>query len=74
MEWADRVAVDPEICHGPACIRGTRVPVTVILDNLAEGETPESIATGYHITPGDVQAALQYGADLARERIILVRG
>jgi uncharacterized protein (DUF433 family) len=70
MNWRDRISVDPEVCHGKACIKGTRVPVTVVLDNLAAGETAESIASGYQITVEDVQATLQYAAELASERII----
>ena len=43
MDWRERIAINPEICHGKACIKGTRVMVSVILDNLAEGESYESI-------------------------------
>ncbi len=70
MDWRDRISVDPGICHGKVCIKGTRVMVSVILDNLADGETAESIASGYHLDPEDVQAALHYAADLARDRVI----
>ena len=41
MNWRERISVDPEVCHGKACIRGTRVMVSVVLDNLAAGESPE---------------------------------
>ncbi len=44
MQWQDRVSVDPNICHGKACITGTRVMVSVVLDNLAAGESPDSTA------------------------------
>ncbi len=70
MNWQDRISVDPNVCHGTACIAGTRVMVSVVLDNLAAGETPQAIAEGYHLTPEDVQAALMYAAELARERIV----
>ncbi len=60
MNWQERISVDPAVCHGKACIRGTRVMVSVILDNLADGEPADSIARDYHVTPEDVQAAVQY--------------
>jgi uncharacterized protein (DUF433 family) len=67
MKWQDHIAVDPQVCHGKACIRGTRVMVSMVLDNLAAGETADEIARGYRITREDVQAALLYAADLAKE-------
>ncbi|MGD9649033.1 MAG: DUF433 domain-containing protein [Pirellulales bacterium] len=70
MNWQDRISVDPKICHGKACIRGTRVMVSVVLDNLAAGESYESIVDGYHVTREDIQAAIQYAAELARETVI----
>ena len=70
MEWRDRISVDPTVCHGKVCIKGTRIMVSVILDNLADGETVESITSSYHLEPEDVQAALHYAADLARDRVV----
>lgn len=70
MNWRDHIAVDPMVCHGNPCIKGTRVMVSVVLDNLADGETTEDLAESYHITKEDVQAALLYGAELARERFV----
>jgi len=70
MNWQDRISVDPEVCHGKACIKGTRVMVSVVLDNLAAGESPEEIIEGYHLEREDIQAAMAYAAELARERII----
>ena len=70
MTWQDRITVDPEVCHGKACIKGTRVMVSVVLDNLAAGESPEEIMQGYHLQREDIQAAMAYAAELARERII----
>jgi uncharacterized protein (DUF433 family) len=43
MTWQDRITINPSVCHGKACIRGTRVMVSVILDNLAAGEPVEQI-------------------------------
>ena len=70
MKWQERISVDPRICHGTACIRGTRVMVSVVLDNLAANETPAAIAAAYHIAPEDIQAALLYASELAKERVI----
>ena len=70
MNWKDRISVDPNICHGKPCIRGTRVMVSVVLDNLAAGESLEAIKNGYQIDDEDIQAALHYAADLARDRIV----
>lgn len=68
MNWRERISIDPNVCHGKACIKGTRVMVSVILDNLAEGESYESIMSGYHAAQEDIQAAIAYAADLAEER------
>ncbi len=70
MSWQDRITVDPAICHGKACIRGSRVMVSVVLDNLAVGESVEEIMRGYHLEREDIQAAVQYAADLARESFV----
>jgi uncharacterized protein (DUF433 family) len=70
MNLRERIVVDPLICHGQACIRGTRVMVSVVLDNLAAGEAPEQIAAAYHLAPEDIQAALLYAADIAKERFV----
>ena len=70
-DWRERIAVDPAICHGKACIKGTRVMVSVVLDNLAAGATEEDILRNYPtITGEDIQAALAYAAELARERTV----
>jgi len=63
MNWRERISADPDVCHGKACVKGTRVMVSVVLDNIAAGEPPDAIAEAYHITPDDVHAALLYAAD-----------
>jgi uncharacterized protein (DUF433 family) len=64
----DRIQVDPAICHGKACVRGTRIMVSVILANLAEGMTPDQIIAEYpSLAAEDIQAALAYAAELAGE-------
>lgn len=71
MNWTEHISVDPNICHGKACIRGTRVMVSVILDNLAAGLTTTEIIRSYpSVRPDDVAAAIAYAADLARERVV----
>jgi uncharacterized protein (DUF433 family) len=70
MTWQERITVNPSVCHGKACIRGTRVMVSVVLDNLAAGEPVEEIMRGYHVEREDVEAAIQYAAELARETVI----
>lgn len=71
MVWQEYITVDPRICHGKACIRGTRVMVSVILDNLAAHMSMEQILRQYPaLKPEDIDAAIAYAAELARERTV----
>ena len=70
MNWQDRVSADPKVCHGKPCIKGTRIMVSVILDNLAAGESPEAIMQGYRLERDDINAALIFAAELAKDRFI----
>jgi len=71
MSWQNRISVDPAICHGKACITGTRIMVSVILDNLAAGQTTAAILHSYPtLQADDIRVALAYAAELTRERII----
>jgi len=71
MKWQERLSVDADICHGKVCVRGTRIMVSVILDNLAAGITKEEVLAGYPgLTEEDIQATVAYAAELARERIV----
>lgn len=73
MDWQDRIVVDPLVCHGKACIKGTRVMVSVILDNLAANLSPAEILGSYPtLRVQDIQAAVAYAADLARERVVFL--
>jgi uncharacterized protein (DUF433 family) len=73
MNWTERITIDPEICHGQACITGTRVLVSVILDNFAAGVTIDEILHSYpSLSPEDIQAAISYAAALTRERVIAI--
>ncbi|MGD2216063.1 MAG: DUF433 domain-containing protein [Gemmatimonadales bacterium] len=75
MDWRDYITFDPGICHGRACFKGTRVMVSVVLDNLAAGLEPEEILDSYpSLTLEAVQAAIAYAADLARERVVTLPG
>jgi uncharacterized protein (DUF433 family) len=68
MKWQDRISIDPRICDGRPCIKGTRVMVRVILANLAEGESHEMIMQRYHVSAEDIQAAILFAADLADDQ------
>ena len=71
MRWQEYVTVDPTVCHGRACIAGTRIMVSVVLDNLAAGLTADDIIHSYpSLTPEAVQAAIAYAAELGRERVV----
>lgn len=68
MDYAHFISIDPEVCHGKACIKGTRVPVAVILDNLASGASPEEIRVDYpSVSVEAIRAAIACAADLSRE-------
>ena len=71
MDWRDHITSNPEVCHGRACFKGTRVTVSVVLDNLAAGLTAEEILDSYpSLKPEAIQAAIACAADLARERVV----
>ncbi|HEX7379493.1 MAG TPA: DUF433 domain-containing protein [Pirellulales bacterium] len=67
MNWRDRISVNPRVCHGKPCIKGTRVLVSVVLADVAAGESFDAIMSGYHIEHEDVQAALHYAAEIVDE-------
>jgi uncharacterized protein (DUF433 family) len=70
--WEERITVRPDVCHGKACIRGTRVLVSVVLDNLAEGLSPEEICRNYPpLVEDDIRAAIAYAAQMAREQDLM---
>lgn len=67
----ERISVDPEICHGKPCIRGTRVPVYLILDMLAAGEDMDRVLEAYpFLKKEDILAAIEYAARVAEEEIV----
>jgi uncharacterized protein (DUF433 family) len=73
MNWQERITVDPQVCHGKACIKGTRVMVSVILDNLAAGTSRDEVLMSYpSLKSEDLDTAIAYAAELARERVVLL--
>jgi uncharacterized protein (DUF433 family) len=71
MNWQDYITVDVAVCHGRACISGTRIMVSVVLDNLAAGLTSEDIVQSYpSLSREAIQAAIAYAAELAWERVV----
>jgi uncharacterized protein (DUF433 family) len=70
--WMDRVSIDPAVHHGEPCIKGTRIPVSVLIDSLADGDTIEDILTAYPaLNREDVSAALHYAAEAVRDAPLL---
>jgi uncharacterized protein (DUF433 family) len=68
-----RITIDPEICGGKPCIRGTRIWVSLVLDFLADGMSEEELLTEYpQLIHEDVLAAIAYAAEIARERVVRV--
>lgn len=71
MDWRKHISVDPQVMHGAACIAGTRIPVSVVLDNLAAGMHADQLLAEYPSLTGEtIAAALAYAAELVRERVI----
>jgi uncharacterized protein (DUF433 family) len=64
MNWRDRISIDPAVHHGDPCIKGTRVPVSVIVGSIADGDTPEEIIDAWpQLTADDIKAALKFAAE-----------
>jgi uncharacterized protein (DUF433 family) len=69
----ERISVNPKVCFGKPCIKGTRIWVSLLLDKLAHGETEAELLVSYpQLTHKDVLAAIAYGAEVSRERIVPV--
>jgi len=73
QNWKERISIDPKVCHGKPCIKGTRIMVWIIVSCLANGDSIEDILQAY---PGlireDIQAALAYAAEMTREKVLPV--
>jgi uncharacterized protein (DUF433 family) len=62
--WRDRILIDPAIHHGEPCIKGTRVPVSVIVGSIADGDTFDQILYSWpQLTSDDIRAALKFAAE-----------
>ncbi len=69
----ERISIDPNVCFGKPCIRGTRIWVSLLLDFLASGTTIEEILAEYpQLTREDILAAIAYGAEMSRERYVII--
>jgi len=68
LDWLGRISVDPRVCHGKPCIKGTRIMVSILLDYLRAGESAEAILSQYPtLRAEDIRAAIGYAAWLAHE-------
>mgnify|MGYP002478061753 FL=1 len=66
----ERISIDPAICHGQACVKGTRIPVHQIVRMLANGDSPEDLLAEYpSLERADILACLEYAAELAEEQV-----
>jgi uncharacterized protein (DUF433 family) len=72
IDWHKHISVDPEIHHGEPCIKGTRVPVSMIVGSVADGMSFEAIMDSYpQLKKESIQAALAYAADIVRQEVFL---
>jgi uncharacterized protein (DUF433 family) len=63
-EWRERIVIDPAIHHGVPCIKGTRVPVSVLVGSIADGDSVGGLLAAYpHLAEADVHAALKFAAE-----------
>lgn len=71
INWNDHIVADPQICHGRPCFKGTRIMVSVVLDNLATGINTARLLEAYpSLSAESIQAAIAYAASLADERVV----
>jgi uncharacterized protein (DUF433 family) len=72
LHWQERIVVSPDLHHGDPCIKGTRIPVAMIVGSLADGMTPDEIQAAYpQLTAEDIQVALAYAADIMYQDVLL---
>jgi len=70
-DWKERISIDPNVCHGKPCVRGTRIWVSLVLDLLASGQSVEELPREYpSLTRDDVLACIAYGSEMSRERFV----
>ncbi len=72
VDWREHVEMPPDLHHGDPCIRGTRIPVAVVVGSLADGMSADEIIDAYpQLTPEDIQASLAYASELLRQDMFL---
>ena len=72
VAWQERIVIAPDLHHGEPCIKGTRIPVAVIVGSLADGMTMAQIREAYpQLTDDDIRAALAYVGELSHEEILI---
>ena len=72
VDWRDRVVIDPDVHHGDPCIKGTRIPISVIVGSIADGMSTEEVRAAYpQLSLVDIQAALAYAAEVLRHEVIV---
>ncbi len=70
-DWQARISIDPAVCFGKPCVRGTRIWMSLVLDLLAGGMSVGEILQEYpHLTDEDIRACIAYGAEMSRERYV----
>lgn len=66
-----RIQIDPRVCHGQPCVKGTRIPVPLVVQYLANGDSLEDVLAAYpSLQRDDVRACLVYAAEMTRERVL----
>ena len=72
-EWKEHISIDPRVCHGQPCIKGTRIMVWIAVECLANGDSVDDVLAAYpSLTRDDVRAALAYAAELTKEHVLPV--
>jgi len=67
MDWRERITIDAKVCHGKPVVKGTRTPVTVVLDALAGGGSFETIQSDYDITADDIRACIAFASNEVKD-------
>ena len=72
VDWKARVVMDPEVHHGDPCVKGTRVPVSIIVGSIADGMGVEEVRAAYpQLSAEDIRAALAYAAEVLQREVII---
>jgi uncharacterized protein (DUF433 family) len=73
VRWQERIVIAPDLHHGDPCIKGTRIPVAMIVGSLADGMTPGEVQDAYpQLTLEDIQAALAYAAEVIHQDVLVL--